>query len=242
MEAEDVLNLEYSFNDDKTIFGWTILFNIAVVNTRTLFISQMQLLHSIKVRKTCIWSTNAEERLLRRFLPRMCSGKVLFFTCLQWPCQEKNKSKSHSLRWVTLCSARVFEWQHKDGLSFLNYFCPLLFYCHPNKDRLWNWSFPRHKLHLIWSASTNATFLGGVCRHLTVQRKNASDGSSWCHYWSSQLTWSDYHGLKIPYRFQSFLGILHGSEKSSDNHPHETQTSTNADHWKRSCQPSVVLF
>lgn len=83
MEAEDVLNLEYSFNDDKTIFGWTIPFNIAVVNTRTLFISQMQILHSIKVRKTCIWSTNAEERLLRCFLS---SIYIFLPVCVQAKC------------------------------------------------------------------------------------------------------------------------------------------------------------
>ncbi len=57
----------------------------------------------------------------------------VFFFFLAVTLSEKNKSKSHSLQWVALCSTRVFEWQHKDSLSFLNYFCPHLFYCHPTK-------------------------------------------------------------------------------------------------------------
>jgi len=149
-------------------------------------------------------------------LPRMCSGKVLFFTCLQWPCQEKNKSKSHSLRWVTLCSARVFEWQHKDGLSFPQLFLSSSFFCTATLT----------KTDCETGAFRDTSYTSFKVLQLTLlsaRRKKASDASSWCHYWSPQLTWSDYHGLKIPYRFQSFLGILHGSENSSDNHSHVTR-------------------
>lgn len=187
----------------------------------TMFITQMQILHS-KDRNMCILEYKCSIIFSVYVFLNMCSGKVLF--SLAVALSGKNKSKSHSLRWVTLCSPCVFEWQHKDGLYFLNYFCPLLFYSTLQRQtvklELYKTSYTSFKVVKLMLLFSEEFVI------MTVQRKNASDGSSWCHYWLPQLTWSDYHGLKIPYRFQSFLRILHGSERKSNNHPHETLTST----------------
>lgn len=147
-------------------------------------------------------------------------AKWIFFS-LAVTLSEKNKSKSHSLQWVALCSARVFEWQHKDSLSFLNYFCPHLFYCHPTNTDCETGALQDTSNTMTTLKQFNYSYFS--LRSLVSPDRSEGKYIRWVELMSLLIT--TVNVVRLPWfkeSLQSFLGILQGSERKSN----ETLTST----------------